>query len=212
MAYNFVDQIIYHGKKANFDRDAFPTIAAMASYNENYLPDTFIAVCYEDGKLYVFNRNNPVDNTTGKWRALEGSNTGKLSRELVVNTDLGFIKEGKTYAKDSSLEQIIIDMLSGKKLQEDGFYYGTSDTRDIVSLYQFTNSTKATCNIVANNQYVIFAVKKELGEINIQDSNGWNYNSEFDKTEITYNGILYYVYIGKYKITTSGFEYRLSFN
>lgn len=68
MAISLADNLSIKGKKQNVERDAFATIAEMAAFNENYLPDVFIAVCYEDGKIYVFNRSNTVDATTGKWR------------------------------------------------------------------------------------------------------------------------------------------------
>ena len=71
MALSFLDNVDYRGKKPNFTRDLFETVADMAAFNENYLPDVFLACC-KNGKVYVFNRENTVDATYGKWREVQG--------------------------------------------------------------------------------------------------------------------------------------------
>ena len=73
MALSFLDNVDYRGKKPNFTRDLFSTIAEMASYSENYLPEVFLTVCAEDGKAYIYNRNNEVDPTLGKWRPVDAT-------------------------------------------------------------------------------------------------------------------------------------------
>ena len=72
MALSFLDNVDYRGKKPNFTRDLFDTIADMAAFNENYLPDVFLTCNKETGKPYVYNRNNENDTTFGKWRPLQG--------------------------------------------------------------------------------------------------------------------------------------------
>lgn len=71
MAISLADNLKIQGKKQNVERDSFLTIEAMRSYNANYLPDIFTATCKETGKLYIYNVNNTVDATLGKWRVVE---------------------------------------------------------------------------------------------------------------------------------------------
>lgn len=82
---SLADNLAIQGKKQNVERDAFLTKADMKAFNENYLPDVFIAVCYEDGKIYLFNRSNTVDSVTGKWREF------KCDAEIATQTDLGVV-------------------------------------------------------------------------------------------------------------------------
>lgn len=68
MSVPVLDNFSYGGRKPNFERDEFATIALMAAYPESKLPTTFIATVDEDGEIYVYNKNNTVDPVTGKWR------------------------------------------------------------------------------------------------------------------------------------------------
>lgn len=78
MAISILDQFSYKGKKPNFSRDLFDTIAEMKEFNENYLPDVFICVNKEDGSPYIYNVGNIVDETTGKWRKISGGEAADL--------------------------------------------------------------------------------------------------------------------------------------
>lgn len=73
------DNIEYKGKKPLDSRMLFDTIADMKAYSENYLPDITLAFNKEDSKMYVFNRENDVDTTTGKWREFESADGGTES-------------------------------------------------------------------------------------------------------------------------------------
>jgi hypothetical protein len=67
------DSFEYNGKKQNFKRDSYATLAEMKAVAESKIPDIFTATCAETGKLYIFNINNEVDETLGKWREAGGS-------------------------------------------------------------------------------------------------------------------------------------------
>lgn len=84
MALSFLDNVDYRGKKPNFTRDLFETVADMAAFNENYLPDVFLACNKEGGKVYIYNRDNIVDETFGKWRELEGGTGGTSTWEELI--------------------------------------------------------------------------------------------------------------------------------
>lgn len=79
MAISFLDNLNIRKSSPNVERDMFQTIADMKGYNENYLPQVFIATCVEDGCIYIFNKGNLVDDTTGKWRKFEGGSADLLN-------------------------------------------------------------------------------------------------------------------------------------
>ena len=82
------DNIDYKGKKPLDSRMLFDTIADMKAYSENYLPDITLAFNKEDSKMYVFNRENEVDVTTGKWREFEGGATPEVIPEVSTAAEL----------------------------------------------------------------------------------------------------------------------------
>jgi len=88
MAISFLDNLDIRKSTPNVKRDMFDTIADMKAYNENYLPQVFIATCVEDGCIYIFNKGNIVDEITGKWRKFEGGSADLLNyyNKTEVNT------------------------------------------------------------------------------------------------------------------------------
>lgn len=101
MALSFLDNVDYRGKKPNFTRDLFETIADMVAFSENYLPDVFIACNKEDGNLYIFNRNNTVDTTFGKWRQFEGGSTGSGDWDSLIGKPFKDI-DGNVFTVDEN--------------------------------------------------------------------------------------------------------------
>lgn len=79
MAISLMDNLDIRKSTPNVKRDMFETIADMKDYNENYLPQVFISTCVEDGCIYIFNKGNIVDDTTGKWRKFEGGTADLLN-------------------------------------------------------------------------------------------------------------------------------------
>ena len=60
----------YIGTQQNFERDSYATLAEMKAVVDKRMPDIFTATCKETGKFYIYNKNNEVDETLGKWREL----------------------------------------------------------------------------------------------------------------------------------------------
>ena len=107
MAISLLDNIAIKKKSPNVERDLFATIADMAAYNENYLPDVFECNVIEDGNRYRYNRTNIVDETLGRWRLVEGGGGAEL---------IDYYKKTE------------IDELLGKKVSvEDGKGLSTND-------------------------------------------------------------------------------------
>ena len=62
----------YIGTSQNFERDSYATLAEMKAVVDKRIPDIFTATCKETGKFYIYNKNNEVDETLGKWREISG--------------------------------------------------------------------------------------------------------------------------------------------
>ena len=64
------ENFTYIGTSQNFERDSYATLAEMKAVVDKRMPDIFTATCKETGKFYIYNKNNEVDETLGKWREL----------------------------------------------------------------------------------------------------------------------------------------------
>ena len=136
MALSFLDNVDYRGKKPNFTRDLFVDIATMAAFNENYLPNVFMACNEEDGQPYIFNRNNAVDATLGKWRPIEGGTGGSVSWDTLIGKPFKDI-DGNTFAVDENgiLSIVIpISVEEGNQIETkaDGLYVPAYDDTALV--------------------------------------------------------------------------------
>lgn len=78
MALLIGDNFSYNGKKPNFERDSFETLAALKSFAEANIDNGHIAYCVETNKHYIFNSSNSDDTSTGKWRILESEFSNKV--------------------------------------------------------------------------------------------------------------------------------------
>lgn len=75
MAINIGDNFNYQGKKPNFDRDSFNSVADMKAYPDTSIDDGHISYCKEVDKYYKYKSTNDIDDETGKWREFKlGSN------------------------------------------------------------------------------------------------------------------------------------------
>ena len=87
MAVSMLDNFNIRKSSPNVERDMFQTIEDMKDYNENYLPQVFIATCVEDGGVWIFNKGNDIDPDTGKWRKFEGGSADLLNYYTKVQTN-----------------------------------------------------------------------------------------------------------------------------
>ena len=79
----------YVGASLSIDERFVLTKTQMKDMNENLIPDVYFCVCSDNGKLYIYNKNNTVDENLGKYRVLEGENTSSIQKEVLptANTD-----------------------------------------------------------------------------------------------------------------------------
>ena len=66
------ENFTYIGTQQNFERDSYATLAEMKAVVDKRVPDIFTATCKETGKFYIYNKNNEIDETLGKWREISG--------------------------------------------------------------------------------------------------------------------------------------------
>ena len=48
------------------------TKAQMLAVNDNTMPESYFAICPDDGQFYLYAKENTMDPETGKYRVLEG--------------------------------------------------------------------------------------------------------------------------------------------
>jgi hypothetical protein len=58
----------------------------MREANDNYLPDTYFALCKDDGHFYLYNKNNEANETIGKFTLITD-----MFNEAFANIDGGEI-------------------------------------------------------------------------------------------------------------------------
>ena len=67
----------FHRTSANPVDDTLTlTKAEMLAVNDNLMPAKYFTVCQDDGKIYLYDKTNTSDPTTGKFRVFEGGGGG----------------------------------------------------------------------------------------------------------------------------------------
>ena len=122
----------YIGRKQNFERDSYATLAEMKAVKAKLMPNIFHATCEETGKLYVYNKKNTDDEVLGKWREVSGSAEDSSAKGFFINAsgDLDNLTFDKTPAEvNTAIEQgniVIVNVDSSKFLlteaKADGVY------------------------------------------------------------------------------------------
>ena len=194
MSLNILDSFNYQGKNQNFARDSFKTIADMVAYPETSLPDIFTATNEETGKQYIYNVNNTVDATLGKWRENSVSISADSTNAIAQKTDGIYVKEFtnrtdvlEKLTKDPTTGNLLFDgnTISGGGVSFDEWATGTAYVSGdyVVSgnkLYKCINDHTSTTDIdtdIANWELVI-------GDKLTLDSNGY---LQLDSTDIKVN-------------------------
>lgn len=137
MAISLLSNLKINMQAQNVERDAFDTIANMASYREEYLPPIFDAYCYEDGQKYRYNASNPVDPITGKWRLI-GGGSGDLS-SYYTKTEVNTLLDDK------------VDKVLGKDLSSNDF---TTEYKDKLDDLENYDDTALASRVTANEDAI----------------------------------------------------------
>ena len=137
MSVSMIDNISYKGRLSDNIRSMFATVADMAAFSEDYLPDVYVTLCAEDGLQYKFIRSNTVDPVLGKWRVVEGG-SGDLSSYY-------------TKSQVNTLLDDKVDKVTGKGLSSEDFT--AEDKAKLDSLENF-DDTVLDSRITANEDAI----------------------------------------------------------
>lgn len=169
MAISLMDNINIANKKQNVERDAFDTFSDMKAYNEFYLPDVFIALCYEDRNLYKFDRNNTVDEITGKWRLVTGGSFDDTELSQKIDT---VAAESKEYT-DSEIvktKEYVDEEIAKAQLSEGevdlSIYYKKSETNTLLE-DNLQSSKDYTDQQIINIEFPVISVNGQTGDVEI---------------------------------------------
>ena len=146
MAISLLDNIAIKKKSPNVERDLFATIADMAAYNENYLPDVFECNVIEDGNRYRYNRTNIVDETLGRWRVVESGGRAELI-DYYKKTEIDELLDKKVSVED------------GKGLSTND--YTTVEKEKLASLENYDDS--AIREHITNSEQAISNIQTSIG-------------------------------------------------
>lgn len=72
MAISIGDNFAYKGKKPNFERDSYKTLAALKSVLPTDIDDGHIAFCQETRLTYQFDSTSEANDITGYWKLFNG--------------------------------------------------------------------------------------------------------------------------------------------
>ena len=112
----------------NFERDLFDSIAAMKTFQEDFLPGVFIAGNKEDGKYYIYNSSNVLTEKYGRWRPFNNTQVEEINSEISDGSIVQYIGEtnseyikGSFYLVNSSKASIEYEtvLVEGSRLSID---------------------------------------------------------------------------------------------
>ena len=83
------------GSKDAIDERQVLTLEQMKNLDESIYPDKYFAICKDNGKLYIFNASNEIDEETGKFRKVSSNESVDPSIFQKINDDT-LITEDKT--------------------------------------------------------------------------------------------------------------------
>ena len=143
------------------------TKAQMKTANDAVYPDVYIAVCKEDGSLYVYNKENEIDEETGKFRIF------KSGGEITVDDEMSDTSENPVQNK--VVNKAIIDNVF-LKVENPSTYFSTNTGFTGCFIYtgedkewvynnmgsSSTQSKQSTVNLIKNNLYCV-SERKTIG-------------------------------------------------
>ena len=108
MAINFPNGFIITSQEP-IDSRIVLTKAEMAAMKKARMPQVYFAVCSDDSKIYIYNAENEVDPTTGRFRPLlagvEGDIATLQAAVQQLNADLAKKQDQLTAGDNITIEQ-----------------------------------------------------------------------------------------------------------
>ena len=105
----------FHRTSANpIDETLALTKAEMLTVNDNLMPSKYLTVCQDDGFIYLYDKTNEADPTTGKFRKFEGGGSGSdatLESDVTANLTVGAIASGTTLSQGTTFTEFAQKLL-----------------------------------------------------------------------------------------------------
>lgn len=79
MAIKISDNLDYKGTKPDFQRQSYATKEALKNVVQGAMPELYLAFCLEDRQLYLYDKSNDDDPTTGKFRIFQAGSTTQVT-------------------------------------------------------------------------------------------------------------------------------------
>lgn len=172
MSLQIGDNFSYRGRKPLDERMFFNTVSEMKNYSETFLPDMYITLCKETGRLYVYNSGNTIDSVIGKWREVTFDGSGNTDVQFRYDEDTGdfYIWNGTAY--------IFIANIRGKD-GTDGLsieYKGelSSPPSNPIKNWTYKNSTNGIVYIYTGASWEIMTYDGDKGTDGADGSNGYS--------------------------------------
>lgn len=158
MAISLGSNLSLHTRLVLDDRTLMDSILEMRDYPENFLPD--IGYCFnkEDGKMYVFNRDNESTELTGKWREYgSGIGTDEKVKLTSTSTDAKYLNElidNSTIEVDVNNDCLVVKKIDGQ----------TATVAEINFLTGVTANVQEQINNLGKSMtmYGVFGTKADL--------------------------------------------------
>jgi len=107
----------FHRTSANpVDESLALTKAQMVSTNDNLMPSKYLTVCQDDGKIYLYDKTNESDVSTGRFRVFEGGTTITIDPTPTSGSE-NAVSSGGTYTSLANK----VDKVSGKGLSTEDY-------------------------------------------------------------------------------------------
>lgn len=158
MAISLGSNLSLHTRLVLDDRTLMDSILEMRDYPENFLPD--IGYCFnkEDGKMYVFNRDNESTELTGKWREYgSGIGTDEKVKLTSTSTDAKYLNElidNSTIEVDVNNDCLVVKKIDGQTATAAEINFLTGVTANVQE--QINNLGKSM------TMYGVFGTKADL--------------------------------------------------
>lgn len=135
MATNEVDSVLGKWREigsevATATLPLFLTKSAMKSYDTSSIDKMGLALCFEDGGLYLYNENNEVDEAVGRWRKVgstqvapdEPTDDNTITEEqldAIVGTDTVMIDMNENVLVDKDGNVLLLSEASDNDISEE---------------------------------------------------------------------------------------------
>ena len=130
------------GSKDAIDERQVLTLEQMKNLDETIYPDNYFAMCKDNGKFYIFNSSNAINNTTGKFRLLEGNGGSGSTEGTKPYTSLSELE----LTPDVTIDDVVSALNDGETA--------------LIATSEFTNYLTMFPNQCDNDQYAMLKVEK----------------------------------------------------